>query len=125
MATEKTPNYTPESTATIVEAYKANPTKETVKDLAVRFNKTERSIIAKLSREGAYKKAEYVGKTGEKPVKKDETADKIGAILGLSDGEIDSLTKANKTALRKILAAVSPGPDDALDAEAADEAEAE
>jgi len=31
-------------------------------------------------------------------------ADQVGALVGLSEGEIDSLTKANKTALMKILA---------------------
>ena len=115
MATEKTPNYTAEATAKIVEAYKANPTKETVAALAVEFNKTERSIIAKLSREGAYKAKEYKTKTGETPVKKDETADKIGTLVGLSDGEVDSLTKANKTALVKILAALTPATVEAAD----------
>ncbi|CAB4134510.1 hypothetical protein UFOVP273_129 [uncultured Caudovirales phage] len=115
MATEKTPNYTAEATAKIVEAYKANPTKETVAALAVEFNKTERSIIAKLSREGVYKAKEYKTKTGETPVKKDETADKIGTLVGLSDGEVDSLTKANKTALVKILAALTPATVEAAD----------
>ena len=40
---------------------------------------------------------------GERPVKKDVTADAIGEACGLSEGEVDSLTKANKTALVKIL----------------------
>jgi hypothetical protein len=60
--------------------------------------------VAKLSREGVYKRKEYVSKTGERPVRKDATADEIGKIAGLSEGEVDSLTKANKTALVKILA---------------------
>ncbi len=101
---EKTVNYTPEQTATMLEAYAAGTTVEAI---AESLGKTVRSVVAKLSREGVYRKKEYVSKTGERPVRKDETADKIGALAGLSDGEIDSLTKANKTALAKILAKLS------------------
>jgi hypothetical protein len=104
---EKAINYTPEMTLQIVEAYKANPTADTVATLAETFGKTVRSIVAKLSREGVYQKKEYVTKAGERPVKKDTHADAIGAILGLSEGEVDSLTKANKSALVKIFAALA------------------
>jgi len=101
---EKTVNYTPEQTAQILEGYaKGVP----VELLAAELGKTVRSVVAKLSREGVYRKKEYVSKTGERPVKKDETADRIGSLVGLSEGEIDSLTKANKTALAKILAKLS------------------
>lgn len=95
----KAVNYTAEQTAALVQGYLAG---EPVAGLAAAFGKTTRSIIAKLSREGVYQKKEYLTKTGEKPVKKDETAEKIGTICGLSEGEVDSLTKANKTALLKI-----------------------
>lgn len=107
MATEKTPNYTPEQTSAMKEAYTASPTAETVKALAEQFGKTTRSIIAKLSKEGVYKAKEYVSKNGEKPIKKDEHADAIGKILRLSDGEADSLAKTNKTALVKIVNALA------------------
>jgi len=101
-STEKTPNYTPEQVAAIKAAYEANPTPETVESLALEYNKSVRSIVAKLSREGVYKKKEYKNKKGETPVSKETLADTIGALVGLSEGEIDSLTKANKTALEKI-----------------------
>ena len=101
---EKTVNYTPEQTATMLADYAQGVTVEAI---AENLGKTVRSVVAKLSREGVYKRKEYVSKTGERPVRKDETADKIGALAGLSDGEIDSLTKANKTALAKILAKLS------------------
>lgn len=101
---EKTVNYTPEQTAQMLEGYaKGVP----VEAIAATLGKTVRSVVAKLSREGVYKKKEYVSKTGERPVRKDETADRIGALAELSEGEIDSLTKANKTALAKILAKLS------------------
>lgn len=104
---EKALNYTPEQTQQLVEAYKAEPTKATVEKLAEMLGKSTRSIVAKLSREGVYQKPEYVSKTGEKPVKKDAHADAIGAILKLTESETDSLTKANKTALAKIFAALA------------------
>jgi hypothetical protein len=102
--TAKTVNYSAEVTAKLVEAYKAG---EPVAKLAEMFGKTSRSVIAKLSREGVYEKKEYTTKTGEKPVKKDSVADAIGKILNLSDGETDSLAKANKTALRKVFEALA------------------
>ena len=104
MAAEKTVNYTPEMTETIKAEYLAGVS---VAEIAEKVGKTTRSVIAKLSKEGVYKAKEYVSKTGEKPVKKDSTAEAIGAVLGLSEGEIDSLTKANKTALVKIFAALA------------------
>ena len=65
--TEAKVNYTEAQTASMIETYKANPTRETVKALAEALGKSERSIIAKLSREKVYVKAEYVAKNGEKP----------------------------------------------------------
>jgi uncharacterized protein (DUF1501 family) len=106
MATTKTVNYTADQTAELVKAYTEKPEKATVEAFAVKFGKTAKSVVAKLSREGVYKKAEYVSKNGEKPMKKDTVADQIGAALGMTEAEIESLTKANKTALAKIAAAV-------------------
>jgi len=98
---EKTVNYTPEQTASMLESYAGGVT---VEKIAENLGKTVRSVVAKLSREGVYRKKEYVTKTGETPVAKEILADQVGALVGLSEGEIDSLTKANKTALMKILA---------------------
>lgn len=100
--TAKPENYTAEQTAEMVQAYVAAPTLETVEALAKKLGKTVRSVIAKLAREKVYVPKVYKTKTGEPVVKKDETADAIGAVLKMSEGEIDSLTKANKTALKKI-----------------------
>ena len=105
--TEKTVNYTADQTAALVSAYVANPCDATVKMFAEEFGKTTRSIIAKLSREKVYVSKTYETKKGEKPVKKDSMADAIGNILGLSEGETDSLAKANKTALAKIFEALA------------------
>lgn len=104
---EKTVNYTPEQTAELKAAYLESPTQETVKMFAEKFGKTGKSIVAKLSREGVYQKKEYVSKTGEKPVKKNAHADAIGAILQLSEPDVESLTKANKRALETIFKALA------------------
>lgn len=106
-AAAKTVNYTTEQTAMMVAAYTAEPTAKTVEALAEKLGKTVRSVVAKLSREKVYKAKEYTTKTGEKVQKKDETADAIGAILRLNENDIESLTKANKTALKAIFAALA------------------
>jgi hypothetical protein len=102
MTTAKTA-YTVEQTNELVNAYVANPNSETVEQFAIKFGKSVKSIVAKLSREKVYIKKEYVTKTGEKAVKKDSVADQIGMLLNMTEPEIESLTKANKTALNKIL----------------------
>lgn len=103
MATTKTVNYTPEQTAKMVADYAAGVTVETI---ATELGKTARSIIAKLSREKVYTAKVYKTKTGDTVVKKDELADKIGAMLGATEPEMESLTKVNKTMLKKILDAL-------------------
>lgn len=106
-AKAKVENYTAEQVAAMVERYKAAPNSETVAALATELGKTARSIIAKLTREKVYIAKTYKTKQGEEPTSKETIADAIGAVLLLSEGEIDSLTKANKTALQKIFSALA------------------
>ena len=101
---EKAVNYTPEQTAKIIADYQAGVA---VESIAQAMGKTVRSIVAKLSREKVYIAKSYVNKNGEKPVKKDVTADAIGAILRLSENDVESLTKANKSALKAIFDALA------------------
>ena len=79
----------------------------TVEQIAQDLGKTVRSVVAKLSREGVYQKKVYKSKTGEPVVKKDAHADAIGAILRLPENDIESLTKANKSALKAIFEALA------------------
>lgn len=102
--TAKVVNYTPEQTAQMVSDYSNGITVEAI---AEKLGKTVRSVVAKLSREKVYVAKTYVSKTGQPVVKKDAHADAIGAILKLSESEIESLTKANKTALEKIFSALA------------------
>lgn len=101
---EKAVNYTAEQTAKIIAEYQAGVGVEAI---ASAMGKSVRSIVAKLSREKVYVAKQYVSKTGERPVKKDVTADAIGAILRLSENDIESLTKANKSALKAIFNALA------------------
>jgi hypothetical protein len=100
----KTVNYTAEQTAQMVADYSAGVSVEMI---AENLGKTVRSVVAKLSREKVYKAKTYVTKTGEPVVKKDAHADAIGAILRLPENDIESLTKANKSALKAIFEALA------------------
>ena len=93
-------NYTEEQVKHMVEAYQAKPDRSTVDALADELNKSVKSIIGKLSREGVYQKQVYKTKTGEVPVTKEQL------ILGLADlFEVDSsklmgLEKAPKQVIK-------------------------
>ncbi len=104
MASKTAVNYTPEQTAKMVADYTAGVT---VDQIAQELGKTVRSVVAKLSREKVYKAKEYKTKTGEPVVKKDAHADAIGAILRLPENDVESLTKANKSALKAIFEALA------------------
>lgn len=104
---EKIANYTDEQVAMLEHAYVANPTRETVESLATALGKSSRSIIAKLSRMGLYRKAEPTTKTGEAVKHKIAVADAIGIILNLSEPDTASLEKANKRALQAIFNALA------------------
>lgn len=113
----KVVNYTPEMTAVIVGAYVKEPTKETVDAMAAQFGKTARSIVAKLSREGVYKKAEYVAKNGKAPETKETKVAKIAAMLGVAAEKLGGMEAATKVALDLVIAGL------AAKAEAEDNAE--
>ncbi len=99
----KNVNYSEEVTATIVAAYAANPTMQTVRDLAEIYEKTTKSIIGKLSREGVYQKSSYTTKTGNKPVTKIELVTQLADYLAIDVDSIAGLEKSPKAALQKIL----------------------
>lgn len=96
MTTNTVVNYTEEMTSAIVAAYTANPVKATVEALAEEHDKSVRSIIAKLVREGVYVAQERVTKTGEPVVRKSDLVAQIEATTGV---EFPSLVKASKADL--------------------------
>ena len=105
--TPKTVNYTAEMTAAIVEAYVANPTKETVEALALTYSKGVKSIVAKLVREKVYVAKAKTTKNGDPVTSKNEVASAIGAVLLMNENDTSSLEKANKTALAIIWKAIA------------------
>lgn len=100
-------NYTAEQTAEMLDAYKAKPERATVESLAASMGRSFRSVVAKLSREGVYQKAEPTAKDGSPVVSKAQLADAIAFAVGLNEEEADSLTKATKSTLQKLLDVVS------------------
>mgnify|MGYP004000514111 FL=1 len=99
----RVPNYTDEMVEAMVADYQDNPTKDTVTKLASEFNKSTRSIVAKLVREGVYIAAPRVTKTGAPVIRKSEIVAQIQDALGV---EFSTLEKASKADLERLLAAV-------------------
>ena len=96
-------NYTEEQVEYMVKAYQDNPTRETVEDLAEELNKSVKSIIGKLSREGVYKKTVYKTKTGEDPITKKELVEELASILDISANSIVGLEKSPKADLKNLV----------------------
>ena len=93
-------NYTPEMVDLMKSRYSANPTRETVEELANELNKSIKSVIGKLSREGVYEKTEYLTKTGEKPVTKRELVEKVAEILAVEYQALAGLETSPKSSLK-------------------------
>ena len=93
-------NYSSEQVSLMIEKYQAKPDRETVDKLAEELNKSIKSIIGKLSREGVYRKAVYKTKTGELPVTKAELIVKIADILNANSEKLKGLEKAPKQELK-------------------------
>jgi len=100
-------NYTETETAMLVGAYLDQPTRETVDKLAEELNRSTKSIIGKLSREGVYRREVYVSKTGENPITKVEIVSNIAESLGIEVASLAGLEKSPKTALRNLEKAVA------------------
>lgn len=104
--------YTKEVTDLITKAYKEEPSQITVKKLAEELSVPDRSIIAKLSSMGVYKKKEYLNKRGEPPTKKAEHIENIAKLLNINLELLESLEKVNKSVLllleRKLGSNVDP-----------------
>tara|TARA_B100000963_G_C22343322_1_gene543939 strand:+ start:168 stop:494 length:327 start_codon:yes stop_codon:yes gene_type:complete len=102
-------NYTSEQVELMIEAYSANPTRDTVDDLAKTLNKSVKSIIGKLSREGVYQKAVYKTKTGEIPVTKAQLVIDIATLLEIDSSKIMGLEKAPKQDIKYLHDTINGG----------------
>ena len=96
-------NYTDEQVQYMVKKYTAQPNRDTVDELAQTLNKSIKSIIGKLSREGVYQKAIYRTKTGEIPMTKGEIILNIAELLEADYNKIAGLEKSPKQDLKYLL----------------------
>lgn len=92
-------NYTDEMVSMMVARYVAAPTMETVQELAQEFDKTSKSVIAKLSREGVYQKQPRLNKAGLPVIRKEALVRFISEQLGF---EVESFEKASKQDLLRL-----------------------
>lgn len=64
---------------------------------------SERSLIAKLSSMGLYKKQPYLTKMGTPSVRKSALVDQIAELCGEDSGQLESLEKCNKRVLEILI----------------------
>ena len=96
--------YDNETTKRLLARYAEN---KEIAELALEFDVPERSIIAKLSSLGVYKRKEYMDKQGNPPVKKEEYIEKIAKLLNINIELLESLEKVNKNVLKMLDEALS------------------
>ena len=95
-------NYTREQTDYIVRKYIEKPSMDSVRLLADETEKSIKSIIGKLSREGVYQRAVYKNKIGEVPVTKVEIVNNIAENLGIEVESLVGLEKSPKATLKTL-----------------------
>lgn len=102
----KTPNYTLDQTAELVETYRRADTDEmrakVVNHFAAEWGKTPASVRAKLVSEGAYVAKTYKTKKGEKPVSKEQLVEIIARTMDTAADNLPGLEKATKATLLRI-----------------------
>lgn len=89
--------YDPETTKQLMADYAAGVATH---DLAEKLQVPERSVIAKLSSLGVYKRKVYLNKRGEPPVKKEEYIERLAKLLEVDLQLLESLEKVNKNVLK-------------------------
>ena len=95
-------NYTKEQVSYMTNVYVEFPERETVENLAKELDKSVKSIIGKLSREGVYQKAIYKTKSGEVPMTKHEIILAMATALSIDSSKIMGLEKAPKQDIKFI-----------------------
>ena len=98
-----TMRYTPEIAQELQQRYQQGETPQT---LALWLEVPERSVIAKLSSLGVYKKKQYTNKLGEVPVKKEYYIERLAQQLDQNIELLESLEKVNKRVLQLLVAAL-------------------
>lgn len=110
MTTAKKENYTEAQVKELSDAYTEVETEaerdEVIEKFSQKFNKTKRSIIAKLSKEGIYIKKETSKKTGAIVIKKEDLESRIieaANETGRNGAKLVGISKAPKTAMFEVL----------------------
>lgn len=104
-------NYTTEQVNHMIKAYSEKPDRTTVNMLAEDFDKSIKSIIGKLSREGVYQKAVYKTKAGEIPVTKAQLVENLALLLEIPSSKIMGLEKAPKQDIKFLHDTINGGAD--------------
>lgn len=97
---QKPTRYSDAETELLERLYKENTP---LLDIANQLNRTERSVRAKLSSLGLYKKQPYLNKNGEPPKKKENYVTDIASLLEVDESLVESLEKCTKFTLKLIL----------------------
>lgn len=95
----KTTKYSDEDTSILTSLHAQ---KHEISHIATVLDRTERSVIAKLTSLGLYSKQPYTAKDGSAPKKKIEYVQEIAELLDVDEELLDSLEKCTKFALKKI-----------------------
>lgn len=99
-----TKNYTEEMTKELIDAYLlADKDYAVVELFSEKWNKSSKSIIGKLSKEGVYAKKEYITKVGKKPITKKELVSDLADVLGIDAEKIQGLEKMPKLELEFLI----------------------
>lgn len=99
-------NYTEEQVKEMTASYLEEPTRNTVNNLAQQMDKSVKSIIGKLSREGVYRKAVYKTKTGELPITKAQLIAELAELFEIDSAKLMGLEKAPKQDLKMLVSGV-------------------
>lgn len=92
--------YNKKETTQAIELYIKSPNMQTVDKICILLNKTRKSVIAKLSKEGVYITKRYTTKRGEDVITKLQLVRQIEKILGT---KLSDLEKTPKTTLKCLL----------------------
>ena len=93
-------NYTEDQTKYMIDEYTSKSTTITVERLASELEKSKKSIIGKLSREGVYRRSVYKTKSGDQPITKEEMVRELEDALGFNLEALAGLEKAPKNVLK-------------------------
>lgn len=92
--------YDSETTKVLISKY--TDLGATIEEIAADLNVPVRSVIAKLSSLGLYKRKDYTDKQGNPPVKKEVYVERIANLLGANVELLESLEKVNKNVLKML-----------------------